>query len=103
METCKLRNGSEELKPLVIATRMALESLLKGGGIRGMTQFYDIVMACRDPEYLKQIFPENLRQLQEFGLIEQGGTIRSEIRNIVVSSVEGEGLDMVIVNPIARS
>lgn len=58
-------------------------------------------MLCRDEHYWP---PEKSgMRLVADGLMVSDGTIHDSIRNIVLSAVEGDGMEMRIVSPIAES
>jgi hypothetical protein len=99
-EVVKLKNGSEEVPQLVTVTMVALRGLLDPEkGVQGATALYDLVMKCRDDSY--QFFGNNQQYLENLDLVESSGTIHQSIKNIVLSAVDGEGMNMAIVNPIA--
>ena len=100
-EIVQLRNESEEARAVVMAVMHVLKSLLdpKKGGIRGALAVYELTMACRDPNYqIEKSFRERLTNLQ---LIQKDGSIHPSVRNVVCSAVEGEGLEMRLVNPLS--
>ncbi len=92
----KLKNGAEEHLGVVRAVYISLISLMETKPIT----FYELVMKARDPKH--QLFSDRIRQdLQDLGLLESDDSMHDSIRNIVVSSAEGEDLDMRLVSPIA--
>ena len=95
MEIVKLRNGSEEPKPIVVATILSLKSLMETKPIT----FYELVMKCRDRNH--QLFGVSSQDLKALRLIGEDESVHESIRNIVLSSAEGDGLDMKFVSPIA--
>jgi hypothetical protein len=97
METLKLRTGIEEAEPLVKVTVMSLRELWKSG-LPGTLAVYDLVERCKNPSY--NIFKKNLETLQDLSLIDSNGNIHDSIKNIVLASVEGEGMKMKLVSPI---
>ena len=95
----KLKNGSEEPENVVRATMISLEYLWRSG-IPGMTQVYDLVQICRQsPDY--KSFGSNEDTLKELCLLQDDGRPHQSVRNITLSAIEGEGLDMKLVSPIA--
>ena len=90
-EVIKLKNGSEEAKGLVTITMLSLESLLKENPIA----FYEFTMKCRDRQHT--LFGNTEEVLRDLALLEQRGSVHESIRNIVLSAVEGEGLDMKVL------
>lgn len=95
MKALKLKNGSEEAEPLVLTTMMAINRIQEDMPIA----LYDLVMIARDCDYqpFGQIGPELIKSR----LLEQDGSMHQSIRNIVLSSFEGEGMDLVRVNPLS--
>lgn len=91
METVRLKNGSEELKVLVNSTMFNLRSLLQNNP----TDFYDLVMVCRNKNY----GVTNRALLNRLGLM-QGDLVHTSIKNVVLSAVIGGGLDMTLTSPI---
>lgn len=96
MEVIKLRNGAEEAKPLVAVMMMSLEHLMDERPLA----LYDLVMKCKDRNY--QFFGDNEKHLQDLRLIGSDGAIHDSIRNIVLSAVRGNGIDMVLGSPVAK-
>lgn len=60
---------------------------------------YELVMKCRDKNH--QLFGNTGERLKKLRLIEEDGSIHGSIRNIVLSSAEGEGLEMTFKSPVA--
>jgi len=100
MEFVKLKNGSEEPVPVVGATMMSLENLLH----TYPGHFYELVMKCRDRSY--KLLSDSQKVLRALGLIQnesigyEEGSVHSSIRNVVLSAVEGDGIDMVLGWPV---
>lgn len=98
IETVKLRNGTTETKPLVATVRFAMDRLMESTPIA----IYDLTMICRDRSYkpFGKIGPD--LQALSLGTMNPDGTmsVHESIRNIVLSSVEGDGMDMQIVDPV---
>ena len=61
--------------------------------------FYDFVMKCRDNSY-KMWTKDAEKELQALGFMEREERIHQSIRNIVLSAVIGDDLDVLIINPI---
>ncbi len=93
----KLKNGAEEVMPLVALTVMRLERLLKDAPMA----LYELAEMARDREHK----PWGKTGDEFLGLAtpNDDGTyaMHDSIRSIVVSAAEGEGLDMRLVNPVA--
>lgn len=99
MEMIKLRTGYEMAKSVAVATRISIESLM-AQGIVGMTALYDLREIAKNPAYVKEVFPENLKTLQDFALVDRNGTMHNEIRQVVLASFEGEQFDFELVSPV---
>lgn len=102
MQELRLKNGSVEPMPVVVATMVSLDNLLK----RHVTAFYDLVMICRTanrPHQLNryQPFGNNDQVLRDLALLEADGSVNTSIKNVVLSAVTGDGLDMALGNPRA--
>lgn len=94
MEVVTLKNGSEEHKALVVTTMMSLKSLFNENPLA----FYELVQICKNPSH--SIFsPVQLKALESLGLV-SGGIVHFSVRNIVLSAVEGEGMEMTIGSPV---
>ncbi len=93
METIILKNGATEAMGLVTATMLALTDLMKTKPM----MFYEFVEKCKDPTH--KIWGDFGIDLRRMSLLEQNFQPHGSVRNIVLSAVEGEGLDMTIVNP----
>jgi hypothetical protein len=98
MDMLKLKNGSEEAKPLVIVTMMSLESLFND--LSGVLAVYELREKARNPKH--EFFGNLGEKLKELSLVQQDGSVHDSIKNIVLSAVEGESLQMHLVNPIAQ-
>lgn len=96
METIRLRNGAEEVKPLVVITIRTLEHVMDERPLA----FYDLVMKCRDQNY--QFFEDNEDYLKEQRLVDANGSIHDSIRNVVLSAAKGDGMDMVLRSPVSK-
>ena len=93
--TTKLRNGSEEATALVTVTMMSLKRLFEEKPI----VVYELTMKCRDSSH--EFFGESESDLQELALVDSDGRIHGSIKNIILSAVQGEGLDMTLGSPKA--
>ena len=92
----KLRNGKEEIESLVWSTGTSLKELLK----KKPMALYHLVMKCRDHNY--QLTDKVAEYLKSQDLILQDGTVHDSIKNIVLSTVVGEGINMELVSPLAQ-
>jgi hypothetical protein len=94
MEIARLSNGTEEAIPLVITITMVLESLLSKP-----VMFYELVMMARDKNHVP--FGNTGSSLCKTGLINDDMSMHASTRNIIQCCVEGEGLNMSLVSPLA--
>ena len=92
--TVKLRNGAEEFKPLVAVTMMSLKSVMESNPIA----FYELACLARDRDH--KLFGNTGEVLQARALVSAEGTMHDSIRNIVLSAVEGDMLEMTLRSPI---
>ena len=95
-----LRNGYTTSRVSMAVTFLHVELLLKQNSMA----FYDLVTACRNPEH--QLWPESEEILMLSTLVESvdaagRARIHEHTRSVVLSMVEGEELEMHLVNPIA--
>ena len=60
--------------------------------------FYELVMICRDSNHAP--FGNTGDILRNFNLLNTEGKVHSSIRNIVISAVTGEGLEMTLGSPV---
>ncbi len=101
MDTIKLKNGSEEAKPLVAVCIMSLKRILGEFPIA----FHELVLLARDKDYEIQGGRETIAPALRSGLVFDGANgfqIHDSDRNIIVSCVEGDGPDMRLVSPVAE-
>lgn len=92
--TMLLRNGTTEATDLIAAVTLELRKMFRSQPVA----FYERVQLARDPKH------------RPFGaassgdtLLEHDGCLRGAIRNIILSSVEGEGFeDMRLIPPTAQ-
>ena len=95
METVKLKNGTTEAKPAVMATMLSLEHL----AAKEPTAFYDLVMRCRDRDY--QWFGDNQAICEKLSLMQSENRVHDTIKNIILSAAKGDGLDMSLTSPMS--
>jgi len=96
MNVIKLKNGSEEVEPMVKVTMMILHNLITESPIL----FYELVMKARDRAH--EFFGTTGEELERRNLLEAGGSMHSSIRNIILSAVEGDMLEMKLGSPVAK-
>jgi len=97
MKTVELKNGSTEMRMLVVGTYLILQKMLDD--IQGVTAYYELVQTCIDSKH--EIFSDVQKQyLIDKTLMQTEGSVHGSIRNIVLSATIGEGVDLSLVNPI---
>lgn len=96
-EIVKLKNGSEQERTQVEAFMDTLRRLFKEEPIAA----YDLVLKARNPEH--DIFVAAQIKLKEQALLLPNGDVHKTVRNIILSAVTGEGVQMVLRNPIDES
>ena len=77
---------------------LSLEGLAEQG-LPGMLALYDLAEICKDSSY--KPIRENYKKLQDLSLLQADGKPHDSIRNIVISAVQGEGLEMRLGSPVA--
>lgn len=75
---------------------ISLEDLLGSHPV----DFYGLVMKCRDRNY--QFFGNTGEILKQYSLVQSDGNVHASIRNVVLSAVVGEELDMTLGSPVAH-
>ena len=96
MESVKLHNGAEEASVLVSVVMMSLNSLWDEG-LPGVLAVYDLHQLCQNRNYQAM----HIARLKELNLVSNDGSIHDSIRNIVMSAIQGEGMEMTLSSPIA--
>lgn len=92
MRTFRLKNGTEEAKGLVATIVLALEKLMETDPLG----FFELVKLCRDRDH--KPFGNATDRLRDLGL----WPIHDSIRNVVLSAVTGDDLDMALGSPVMR-
>jgi hypothetical protein len=97
MTTVRLRNGSDEADGLVRVTMISLRDLAETNPIA----FFEMVMICRNRVH--RLFGNVGDLLKGRNLIEHDGQPHNSVRNVVLSAVVGDGLDMTLRSPCAQT
>lgn len=97
MNILPLRNGATEPEPLVHATMLSLRTLFDERPIH----FYELAQIARHPQHsvCSPRIDADLRALGLLGSDGGGARMHESIRNIMLSAVDGEGLDMQLRDP----
>lgn len=94
-ETLMLRNGVEAATAVVVVTFTHLKKMFHEEPLC----FWDAVMIARDPNY--QPFGTNGHKLVGWGILDNDEkTMHAAIREVILAAVEGDGLEMKLVNPV---
>ena len=96
MQEVTLKNGAVEADVMVSVTMLSLESLMKENPIA----FYEAAMVSRDRGHVP--FGNTGNILKDRSILQSDGSMHDSIRNILLSAIEGDGLDMCLVSPIAQ-
>jgi len=91
-----LKNGTEEVQPLVKVTMMTLHKLANEYPLAA----YDLVELCKSTQY--KPFGGNNSILENYSLI-INGEVPDSIKNIVLSAFEGEGINLKLTSPIKQA
>ena len=97
MKTLTLRNGSKEAAVLVTNTMFALSEIMNVDTV-GITALLDLYQLCLGTAGYQLLDPQR-QLLDRYLLLDTSGIPKDSIRNIVLSAVQGEGLEMELVNP----
>jgi hypothetical protein len=92
IEVAVLRTGAKVPLPLVLTTTVALRTLLREAPLA----VHDAVEWARSGQ--PQAF--SAKRIEAFGL-SQNGVMHDGVRDIIVASAEGDGLDLRLVNPLS--
>lgn len=99
----RLKNGGRAERAAIVTIMDSLSDLQKSTA--GITALWDLVRVCRDHSFV--ITSDNSRKtLVRRGLIKHfnadgSAVVHDSIRDVVMSAVQGNGLNMRIVSPIA--
>jgi len=97
METVILKNGTEEVAQLVATIMHTLREMEGDMANGGPICIYELVQMCRDRNH--KPFGTSGEKLERLNLI-NGGQVHDSIRNIVLSAIEGDGLDVTLGDPV---
>jgi hypothetical protein len=88
-----LKNGSYVPVPVANVIYLSLQSLSKQNPIA----LYELAMKARDNNH--RLFGNTGEVLKELALLDSDGSIHDLTRDVVLSAIEGEGLDLKLVSP----
>ena len=87
-DTVTLRTGAVVPAVMISVVRISLEELMRTEPI----SFYELVCLCRDPGHT--LFGDTLDLLKGRSLVEATGQPHDVIKQIVLASIEDDGLDL---------
>jgi hypothetical protein len=96
IEMVRLTNGYEVPKPSLESVFMSLQQLQEINPIA----FYDAVMLARDPQYRLNF---SLTALRNSPLVDSYNEMHDDVRRILTAIVEGDGMNLRLVNPFSDS
>lgn len=91
----KLKNGEEEVESIIVVTMAVLNDLM----ITRPISLVDLVLKCKDKDYV--FFGDNEATLIDLALLDSNGMVYRSIRNIVLSAITGDGLEISLGSPLA--
>ena len=97
LQAVRLKNGVEEADAFVRVAMMGLTHLMN----EQPTAFYDLVMKCRDGNY--KWFGDNEQICKDLSMVQPDGKFHDSWRNVILSGVVGDDLDMKLVNPVGSN
>lgn len=98
MKLVKLKNGQEEAEPLVAVAMQTLREIFTTKPIH----FYELVTLCRNSSH--KPFGKTGEDLYEMSLLQKdnsGYIVHDSVRNVVLSAVTGNDLEMQLTSPLA--
>lgn len=95
MNEVRLKNGTTALQVAVASTLSTLEVLRDNHPLA----LFDLVMFARDPG--DTLDRDTLQMMKKFSLVDESGAMPRDVRNVVLSAAEGDGLNMRLVSPLA--
>jgi len=90
-----LRTGQPTPDVLVRTVTLSLRQLMADDPIA----LFELVEICRDPAH--EPFGLTGPHLRAMGMLGSDGRVHDATREIVLASVEGDGFDLRLVNPVA--
>jgi hypothetical protein len=100
MQKVQLRNGQEEPVDVVNEISRSIKELWNSG-VAGIALVYDLREICEGHgERVSNDTFENLKNQKKF--IQDDGMINSSVRNIVLSSIKGTGLDLELIPAVTE-
>lgn len=95
MEMMQLRNGTTAPGVIVKTVALSLRALWDKKPLAA----YDLAMLARDPGYMP--FGDAMQVLSDYHLVTDG-VIPTDVRNVVLSAFEGDGMTMRLIDPAAE-
>jgi hypothetical protein len=101
LEMVLLHNGAQEPLASVRTTFMALENLWSGG-LTGQMAAYDLQAIAAGSPDARHVDAKTKKLLIDHALLTADGSIHSTVKNVVLSSLHGEGGDFSLRRPVAQ-
>ena len=96
MNMTTLKTGKIVPQPTLITTMTALDALYNCGSLA----FFEFVELCRNSNH-KIWSDEQCKELTDLSLIQKNGSVRSDVKEIVLAATIGDGLNLSLTSPIA--
>ena len=95
----RLRNGSEAPRSAVMTSWLAIKRLADSGDMGNVIALYEARELARNPAH--QIWGGTGATLRNFALIDGDGRMHDITRDVILSSVLGDGTDVNVTFPVA--
>ncbi|MDQ5852937.1 MAG: hypothetical protein M3380_12900 [Chloroflexota bacterium] len=89
-----LKNGTQVARGVVSPVMRILNDLIQ----RDRSAFIELVALARDPQH--ELVGDTAKVVRDTALVDPSGRIHDSYRNIVLSAIEGEGQEMVLISPL---
>ncbi len=96
-ELVELKNGAKVLRAHVKSVTAKLYELTQGRDT-GAILLHELVMKSRDKQHA--LFDGCGRRLLELGFLNEEGSVKGYVRDIVLSSAKDEGLELSFISPL---
>jgi hypothetical protein len=95
-----LRDGSKVAGSALHTVTRNIESVRQ----KNFLAFFDLVEKCKNPSYRFVVnpFADSKAILRKYGLIDENDRVHDDVRNIVINSIQGDGLSIELISPIKK-
>jgi hypothetical protein len=94
MEMSLLKIGKSVPKPVAMTTMVALRQIAENDPLA----FYELVELCKDSNH--QIWGDT-DKLKGLSLLQSDGRVRDDVKEVILSAAEGEGMELSLGSPFA--